>query len=1047
MSEEDDTKKSFDFTGELQKLNESGGSDRRSFVEQLENAFRTPAKIDLRYDFGMQLDIEAPPVPKLPSLHAELTRAREHTYDQYVEFSPQDFPMDVNAEPSLLPGTDSLASSNQMDDSAMEVDTRKILKNMSSVGSRPSDGQLNRDFKFGGRPSPARSTDQPKAERPVTLADIIPPPALAHSLSGASMEIDESALLNSIFAQALEIPSPATRVRLDSDSSSKRKARNLARNSVANSHYRHSSQLSFAGFDSFAEVRRGFEFNDSRPGFYPPSGVTSLSQHGRHESVFSIASVSSYGHVINSGSADPFDYAAAAHLHSLRERPSSDEYSFDMSTTVDDTFSFIHRQPRRTRVDSDASSFYFRGSVHSQIHPYNRSHRRHESSASVASLGPPISLYNRSYGHHRRGDSSTSMSSVAQSYANGGRAAWARHRPDFSVDSVLSDFSGVHLGRPGLGDKMLESALDRGMPLTAISASPPESLAGSIRSDRYANRTSYDSIMDNDSVPYKYTMKEDSLFDKTGHRTSVSSSDSAFFGNDSSDVRGNLGPPRQYRPLSSLSIASVHSPHKEDDTMISMLGGGHVRRRSVGSMIGASPCVRVEKRKHNDAEQRFHLKSELDDAYDSPNKARVIEAKPSIASTTRSFMFGDERMIRAKHGLLERQSLENTALIAEGEDASTSFHMQPVFTRPAPATRSRSSTCTSSSGAETPPLSLSDGYSSFSDGSQSSIDLSQVNYMLSNATHPLSNAALDRVRPRARGQGHRRRISQARASRASIYETIEEEMTTSLSPMSSPAQSIPGSATKTVQLPESVTKRLGSGMVFVRDPETASVDSMSMWDDETGITTLRKYYALRDEAEDTVVESKRVWLDTAFSVFAVQSFDPPRHPAGMQALLEHSVQNYGPLPSELRPRRMRSRVNSRPSPYPRTIKTSFTSSPVAEQLAAPMESARITALQQMSINPNITAIPLEGKGDDLKSLPMSPGKPERVFGLPPRPRVGSNARRVALGWAKRSAGRNGLENKENASVGNITLGGGGGNISQGLVAVGNVKTQQTSTAG
>jgi len=67
-----------------------------------------------------------------------------------------------------------------------------------------------------------------------------------------------------------------------------------------------------------------------------------------------------------------------------------------------------------------------------------------------------------------------------------------------------------------------------------------------------------------------------------------------------------------------------------------------------------------------------------------------------------------------------------------------------------------------SSGAETPPLSISDGYSSFSD-SQSSIDLSHVNYMLSNATHPLSNVTLDRVRPHARGHGHQRRISQARA--------------------------------------------------------------------------------------------------------------------------------------------------------------------------------------------------------------------------------------------------------------------------------------------
>ncbi|KAH7927901.1 hypothetical protein BV22DRAFT_1127073 [Leucogyrophana mollusca] len=269
---------------------------------------------------------------------------------------------------------------------------------------------------------------------------------------------------------------------------------------------------------------------------------------------------------------------------------------------------------------------------------------------------------------------------------------------------------------------------------------------------------SYDSIMDNESGPYRYGMVEDSLFDKTGHRTSMSS-DSGFFGNDSSDPRGNLEAPRQYRPLSSLSIPSVHSPLKEDDTdqckhvsngfvlsnltFLQMLGGGHVRRRSVGSMIEASPCVRVEKRKHIDGEPHFRLKGELDEPYDSPNKARILEAKPSIASTARSFMFGDGRMIRAKHGLLERQSLENTALIAEGEDISTSFRMQPVFTRPAPATRSRSSTCTSSSGAETPSLSISDGYSSFSDGSQLSIDLSQVNHMLSNATHPLSNAALD----------------------------------------------------------------------------------------------------------------------------------------------------------------------------------------------------------------------------------------------------------------------------------------------------------------
>jgi hypothetical protein len=1063
IDSEDDTKKSFDFTGELQKLNESGGSHRLSFVEQLENAFRTPAKIDLRYDFDLPLD--APPVPKIPSLQAELERAGDSTFSMdYVsqEFLPQGFPMDVDTEPSLLPGTDSFATTNDWNEEEEEdflcAERPQVLRNarsMKSMKSRPSDGRLNRDFKFGGKPSSAPSTE--KTEELLTLSDIIPPLAIAKSLSATSLAGDESAVLNSIFAKAVEIPSPPSRARLDSDSSSKCIGRSAARASNVPGHRRHSSELSFAGFDSFAEVRRGFEFHDHRPNFYPPPGANSRSQHNKHESMFSIASISSYGQVINHGSTDPFDYGALP-LPSLRERPSSDEFSFTMSS-LNDTFSFIHKQPRRRRVDSDASSFYFRASVHSQMHPYNRiaAHRRHSSSASVSSLGPPISLYNRnsygynrsSYAYRRRNDSNASTSSISQPYAHGGRASWARHRPDFSVDSMLSDFSGINLGRPGLGDKMLDSALDHGMPLTAISASPPDSPAGSpqseqFRSGQYVNRMSYDSIMGLEHEPQLTSNMEDSLFEKTGHRTSVSSSDSAFFAVDSSHA------PPQFKRLSSYSIASVHSPQKEDDTMISMLGGGHVRRRSVGSMIEASPCRQVEKRKHmasdaSDAPQPS-ARRKVDD-YESP-KSRVLESKPSIASTAYSEKFGDERMIRAKHGLLERQSLENTVLIAEGEDLSKSFRI-PVFTRPPCVGRSRSSTCTSmSSGAETPPLSISDGYSSFSEGSQSSIDLSHVNYMLSNVTHPLSNATFDRVRPRARGHGHQRRISQARASRTSIYETIEEEFTTSLSPTSS-LQSPPGPATNNIQLPDSATKTIGRTPVFVADPETASVDSVSLWDDERGITALRKYYALRDEAEDTVTESQRVWLDTPFSVFAVQSFDPPSHPSGMRALLEHSLQNYGPLPSDLRPRRMRSRVNSRPSPYPRTFKTSFTSSPATEQVraaivaavteSAPNDNMRThgqpKALQQISVNPNIMSPAAENTkaGELMKDAAMSPGKLERVFGLPPRPRVGSVARRTALGWAKRSTGRNGMENKENASIGNISLAAVPGNTSQGLI--------------
>ena len=51
-----------------------------------------------------------------------------------------------------------------------------------------------------------------------------------------------------------------------------------------------------------------------------------------------------------------------------------------------------------------------------------------------------------------------------------------------------------------------------------------------------------------------------------------------------------------------------------------MLGGGHVRRRSIQSLVEASPCVRVEKRKHS-AAQGIQIYNGKDDPYDLPNKA------------------------------------------------------------------------------------------------------------------------------------------------------------------------------------------------------------------------------------------------------------------------------------------------------------------------------------------------------------------------------------------------------------------------------------------
>jgi serine/arginine repetitive matrix protein 2 len=63
---------------------------------------------------------------------------------------------------------------------------------------------------------------------------------------------------------------------------------------------------------------------------------------------------------------------------------------------------------------------------------------------------------------------------------------------------------------------------------------------------------------------------------------------------------------------------------------------------------------------------------------------------------------------------------------------------------------------------------------------------------------------------------------------------------------------------------------VGRAPAFSADPEATSVDSVSLWDGGRGIMALHKYYALRDEAEDRGTENQRVWLDTPFSVFAIQ---------------------------------------------------------------------------------------------------------------------------------------------------------------------------------
>ena len=105
-----------------------------------------------------------------------------------------------------------------------------------------------------------------------------------------------------------------------------------------------------------------------------------------------------------------------------------------------------------------------------------------------------------------------------------------------------------------------------------------------------------------------------------------------------------------------------------------------------------------------------------------------------------------------------------------------------------------------------------------------------------------------RTRIRSKGHGHRRRLSGIQISRASVYETIEEENNTPIDSIKTPLSPV-----------------IDDNVIIV-DPDDASTIE---WD-ERGIVALRKYYTLKDEVDVTIKESKQLWLDTPLSIYAVQ---------------------------------------------------------------------------------------------------------------------------------------------------------------------------------
>ena len=203
--------------------------------------------------------------------------------------------------------------------------------------------------------------------------------------------------------------------------------------------------------------------------------------------------------------------------------PSSEDMSsISMFMTVEDTFAFIRDQPQQ-HGEGYASKFHFR-----DVAPAARGHGRREFNISIQA--PPTSLYNRSFGHHRGNESTASSSSVAISYAKYGANLILGSSPQGYLDGF---------------------SFQRG-PLTAISASPPEKLE---ISDSHSNhRPSFDSILDDEQRPSKKPSSQFNSLQLSVWRGQFPS------------LPGWLLPPNQFRPLSVLSVNSVHSPMEEGDT-------------------------------------------------------------------------------------------------------------------------------------------------------------------------------------------------------------------------------------------------------------------------------------------------------------------------------------------------------------------------------------------------------------------------------------------------------------------------------------------------
>ncbi|KAF8310977.1 hypothetical protein DL93DRAFT_2169362 [Clavulina sp. PMI_390] len=1017
--EDDTTRKTFDFTGEISKLNVAGS--RKSFVRQLEAAFRVPDELrasaetrsptDIDWNLlgaGSNTTLRKGSLTQPDSQQSDLeesgrfeqpgTIRGRRTTARHSRTNTVSSVLSAH-ELSLLKGLDAsmyaLATSSSMQPGSQSSLAQR--EPVFSASAPPSSTQITRDISLDGY-----IDSSPYKIAAIDLSLIHPMDA---ALSSGAEDVSTSQEAASS-ESAVEISRGRTlSVEFDNDFQQQAHSSHAE---AGTGHYRESIQsISSFGSIVYGGVSDpfGYKCGEASELSAEQSAEDSLkppTRHRHNDSVISIPSISSYGQIIKGGTRNPFGYASS--FRTTYTHDASADFDESLSGYQNDLTEASGFSSGNRRRDSSHSTFYFRSRERPPslpLPPLPEGLQANKRDDSMTSIAPPVSFYNMTHRDHQRNRlSNDSSSSAPHAYGNFGatneRASWARPQSGISIDST-NDFSPPpNRDRPGIGDKMFSSAAQfGGVSLPSIVASPSASEAGSSFQGHGAM-----SVMD--SPDNQRSSGDSDTFSKTGQEVS----DASIFDGPPSRSQASGGMlfgthvGDQRRAMSVYSTMSSSTNDREDDTMISMLGGGHVARKIVTDAFTSSPCFKVKPRKKRPTFQARldrHDESSISSSFNEVSSSDVNSSPLALKRT--SATFGRKRMALATQGLLQRNSLENSALSGDGSDASaiatSSKPFAPRLTRnifaesltqkpEAEAKQPVVPVIPAPIAPDTPPASDVESMNS-----QRNIDAARISVAASDSPQPGSTLS---GRIRARGSGHRRRPIELSVDVGSVSEEVPGLVDHSYS-----------SGGSISSMASSVTS---ARFDFANNPDTAApVDIVDAEDDIQHDEIMQRYMTLRKQALDIVNQSKMEWQDTDFSRFAMATFVPPTDKKALQAFYNHSVRTYTHLPTELCIRRQRtsSRVAPYGSPAPKKSpgrRAGRYQLPRHARTAS--EEQAIAAISPPSAFAHNSSLAMDQSFSSLNlQHPLQPKPIENGAHAPGRLRVTSKARRNAAEWSKR----------------------------------------------